>query len=61
MVFGVLSIIGIVAFPRFLEVVRKAEKVIAANAISSIKIECESKNYLRGGLIYTPANLIGYA
>ena len=42
MVFGVLSILGIVAFPRFLEVVRKAEKVIAANAISSIKIECES-------------------
>ena len=60
MVFGVLSILGIVAFPRFLEVVRKAEKVIAANAISSIKIECESKNYLRGDLIYTPANLRGY-
>ena len=60
MVFGVLSILGIVAFPRFLEVVRKAEKVIAANAISSIKIECESKNYLRGDLIFTPSNLIGY-
>ena len=60
MVFGVLSILGIVAFPRFLEVVRKAEKVIAANAISSIKIECESKYYLRGDLIYTPSNLIGY-
>ncbi len=60
MVFGVLSILGIVAFPRFLEVVRKAEKVIAANAISSIKIECESKSYLRGDLIFTPSNLIGY-
>ena len=60
MVLGVLSILGIVAFPRFIEVVRKAEKVIAANAISSIKIECESNNYLRGDLIFTPANLIGY-
>ena len=60
MVFGVLSILGIVAFPRFLEVVRKAEKVIAANAISSIKIECESKSYLRGDLIFTPSNLVGY-
>ena len=60
MVFGVLSILGIVAFPRFLEVVRKAEKIIAAKAISSIKIECESKSYLRGDLIFTPVNLIGY-
>ena len=60
MVFGVLSILGSVAFSRFLEVVRKAEKVIAANAISSIKIECESKSYLRGDLIFTPSNLIGY-
>ena len=60
MVFGVLSILGIVAFPRFLEVVQKAEKVIAANAISSIKIECESKSYLSGDLIFTPSNLIGY-
>ena len=60
MVFGVLSILGIVAFPRFLEVVRKAEKIIAANAISSIKIECESKSYLRGDLIFTPSNLVGY-
>ena len=59
-VLGVLSILGIVALPRFIEVVRKAEKVIAANAISSIKIECESNNYLRGDLIFTPANLIGY-
>ena len=60
LVFGVLSILGIVASPRFLKVVRKAEKVIAANAISSIKIECESKNYLGGDLTFTPANLIGY-
>ena len=60
MVFGVLSILGIVAFPRFIEVVRKAETVIAANAISSIKIECESKSYLSGDLIFTPSNLIGY-
>ena len=59
-VLGVLSILGIVAFPRFIEVVRKTEKLIAANAISSIKIECESNNYLRGDLIFTPANLIGY-
>ncbi len=59
-VFGVLSILGIVAFPRFLEVARKAEKVIAANAISSIKIECESNKFLRGDLIFTPANLMGY-
>ena len=59
-VFGVLSILGMLAFPRFIEVVRKTEKLIAANAISSIKIECESNNYLRGDLIFTPANLIGY-
>ncbi len=60
MVFGVLSILGTAAFPRFLEVIRKAEKVIAANVISSIKIECESNNYLRGDLIFTPVKLIGY-
>ena len=59
-VFGVLSILGMVASPRFLEVIRKAENIIAANAISSIKIECESNNYLRGDLIFTPAKLIGY-
>ena len=57
---GILSILGIVALPRFLEVIHKAEKVIAANAISSIKIECESNNFLRGDLIFTPAKLIGY-
>ena len=60
MVCGILSILGIVALPRFLEVIQKAEKVIAANAISSIKIECESNNFLRGDLIFTPAKLIGY-
>ena len=58
--FGVLSILGIIALPRFLEVVQKAEKVIAANTISRIKIECESNNYLGGNLIFTPANLKGY-
>mgnify|MGYP006200472719 CR=1 FL=1 len=41
---GVFSILGIIAFPRFLGVIQKAEKVIAANSISSIKIECESNN-----------------
>ena len=54
---GGLSILGIIAFPRFLEVVRKAEKVIAANTISNIKFECESNNYLGGNLIFTSANL----
>lgn len=60
MVCGILSILGIVALPRFLEVIHKAEKVIAANAISSIKIECESNDFLRGDLIFTPTKLIGY-
>jgi len=59
-VIGVFSILGIVALPRFLEVIQKAEKVIAANAISSIKIECESNNSLGRDLIFTPSNLIGY-
>ena len=60
MVLGVLSILGTITLPRFLEVVQKAEKVIAANTISNIKIECESNNYLGGNLIFTPANLKGY-
>ena len=59
-VIGVLSIIGIIAVPRFLEVIKRAEKVIAANSISSIKIECESNNSLGRNLIFTPSNLIGY-
>ena len=60
MVLGVLSIFGIIALPGFLEVVQKAEKVIAANTISNIKIECESNNSLGGNLIFTPSNLKGY-
>jgi len=59
-VFGVFSILGIIALPRFLEVIQRAEKVIAANSISSIKIECESNNSLGRNLIFTPSNLIGY-
>ena len=59
-VIGVFSIIGILALPRFLEVIQRAERVIAANAISSIKIECESNNSLGRDLIFTPSNLIGY-
>ena len=59
-VIGVFSIIGIIALPRFLEVIQRAEKVIAANSISSIKIECESNNSLGRNLIFTPSNLIGY-
>ena len=59
-VIGVFSILGIVALPRFLGVIQRAEKTIAANLIKSIKIECESKNSLRSELIFTPSNLIGY-
>ena len=59
-VFGVFSILGIIALPRFLGVIQKAEKVIAANSISSIKIECESNNSLGRELIFTQLNLIGY-
>ena len=57
---GFLSIFGSIAFPKFFEVVRKAEKVIAVNAILIVKIECESNNSLVGDLIFTPTNLIGY-
>ena len=59
-VIGVFSILGIIALPRFLGVIQKAEKVIAANSISSIKIECESNNSLGRELIFTQLNLIGY-
>ena len=59
-VIGVFSILGIIALPRFLEVIQRAEKVIAANSISSIKIECESNDSLGRNLIFTPSNLIGY-
>ena len=57
MVLGGLSILGIIALPRFLEEVQKTEKVIAANTISMIKNECESNNYLGGDLIFTPASI----
>ena len=56
----VSSILEIVASPRFLGVIQRAEKVMAANSISSIKIECESNNSLGKELIFTPSNLIGY-
>ena len=59
-VIGVFSILGIVALPRFLGVIQKAEKVIASNSILSIKIECESYDFLGRELIFTPSNLIGY-
>ena len=59
-VIGVFSILGIIALPRFREVVKNAEKVVASNSISTIKIECESNRSLGRNLIFTPANLIGY-
>tara|TARA_Y100000589_G_scaffold195893_1_gene185189 strand:+ start:232 stop:1128 length:897 start_codon:yes stop_codon:yes gene_type:complete len=59
-VIGVFSIIGIIALTRFREVVKKAEKVVASNSISRIKIECESNKSMGRNLIFTPANLIGY-
>ncbi len=59
-VFGVFSIFGIVALPRFFKFLKNAEKVIAANSISTIKIECENNNSIGKNLIFTPANLIGY-
>ena len=59
-VIGVCSILGIIALPRFLEVIQKAEKVIAANSILNIKIECESNNSLGRELTFTPSKLIGY-
>ena len=59
-VIGVFSILGIVALPRFLGIIQKAETVIATNSILSIKIECESNNSLGRELIFTPSDLIGY-
>jgi len=59
-VIGIFSIITIISLPRFVEVIHKAEKVIAANSIKSIKIECESNNSLGRELTFTPSNLIGY-
>ncbi len=60
MVLGTLSILGIFALPRFLEIIQKTEKVIAINVISNIKSECESNYSLGEDLIFTPTNLIGY-
>ena len=60
MVLGVLSILGIIALHRFLEVVQKTEKLLASNIIKSINIECESNNYFGGDLIFTPTNLKSY-
>ena len=59
-VIGVFSIIAAVDLPRFLELINKAEQVIAANKISSIKIECESNSLLGRNLIFSLGNLIGY-
>ena len=59
-VLGIFSIIGTITLFKFFEVIKKAEKVIASNSISSIKLECESNNYLGRELIFTPSNLIGY-
>ena len=59
-IFGVLSILAIITFPRFQKIIQEAEKVIASNSILRIKIECESNNYLGRSLIFTPSNLIGY-
>ena len=59
-VIGVFSIFGTVALPKFLELINKAEQVIAANKISSIKIECESNILLGRDLIFSPGNLIDY-
>ena len=59
-IIGIISILGIISFPGFRKVIQNAEKVIAANSIISIKIECESNNSLGRNLIFTPANLIGY-
>ena len=59
-IIGVFSILVIITLPKYLEVIKRAEKVIAANSISSIKIECESNNSLGRNLIFTPSNLIGY-
>ena len=59
-VIGVFSILGTVAFPRFRAFIQKAEQVIAANKISSIKIECEINSQLGSDLIFSQGNLIGY-
>ena len=59
-VIGIFSILGILALPRFLGVIQRAEKTIAANSIKSIKIECESNKSMGRELTFTTLNLIGY-
>ena len=59
-VIGGFSILGMVSIPRFLQFIQTAEKVIAANSMSNIKIECENNFSLGRNLIFTPVNLIGY-
>ncbi len=59
-IIGITSTLGFIAFPRFLEIIQNAEKVIATNSIRSIKIECESNKSLSKDLVFTPGNLIGY-
>ena len=55
-VLGALSVLGIFALPRFLEIIQKTEKVIAIDAILKIKSECENNHSLGGDLIFTPAS-----
>ena len=52
-VVGILSVVGNIAFFKFFNVIKDAEKVIASNLIRSIKIECESNNLLGKDLIFT--------
>ena len=59
-IIGIISILGIISFPGFRKVIQNAEKVIAANSIISIKIECDSNNSMGRALEFTPGNLIGY-
>ena len=60
LVIGISSILGVVTLPRFLSLIQKAEQVIAANKISSIKIECEKNRLFERDLIFSQGNLIGY-
>ena len=60
LVIGISSILGVVTLPRFISLIQKAEQVIAANKISSIKIECENNRLFERDLIFSQGNLIGY-
>ena len=57
---ALFSIFGVVASPKFLALINKAEQVIAAKKISSIKIECDINSLLGRDLIFSEGNLIGY-